>query len=112
MTPSSRPANRRGTSNGNSSGSNRDRARRRAWLVDTYGWRLPDGSGIVLCWKCHVTLLQDDDPEAPGQSVTVDRIVPGCRGGRYVHGNIRPACSPCNTSDGGRLGAQQKASRQ
>lgn len=98
----------RGTSNGNASGSSYDRARRRAWLVDVFGWRLPDGTGVVCCYRCEVPLLEHDDPEAPGQSLTVDRIVPGALGGRYVQGNIRPACAPCNTETGGRLGAEQR----
>jgi len=105
MSQASRPSSRRSTSNGNASGSSYARAARRRWLVDTFGWRLPDGTGLVLCWSCGVPLLEHHDPEAPGQHVTVDRIVPGCEGGRYVRGNIRPACWICNTSDGGRLGA-------
>lgn len=88
----------RGTSNSHSRGSSEDRRRRRAWLVLTFGWPL---LGIVLCYRCHVPLLQDEDPAAPGQAVTVDRIVPGCRGGRYVRGNIRPACGACNSETGG-----------
>lgn len=93
----------RGTSNGNSRGSCEDRRRRRAYLVDTFGWRLPDGSGLVCCYRCHVPLLEHEDPEAPGQSVTVDRIVPGVQGGRYVRGNVRPACWLCNSETGGAL---------
>lgn len=108
MTAATRPSSRRSTSNGNSTGSSYARAARRAWLVAEFGW---PAAGIVLCWACGVPLLQDEDPEAPGQSVTVDRIVPGCEGGRYVRGNIRPACGPCNMSHGGRLGAARRPSR-
>ncbi len=93
----------RGTSNANLRGSAAARAARRAFLVDTFGWRLPDGTGIVLCYRCAVPLLQDEDPEAPGQSLTVDRILPGCQGGRYTRDNIRPACRTCNESTGGML---------
>ncbi len=93
----------RGTTNANSRGSAANRARRRQWLVDVFGWRLPDGTGIVLCYRCSVPLLQDEDPDAPGQSLTVDRIIPGCEGGRYVQGNIRPACRLGNESTGGQL---------
>lgn len=107
-----RPASRRGTSNGNATGSSEDRRRRRAYLVDTFGWRLPDGTGLVCCYLCEVVLLEHEDPDAPGQAVTVDRIVPGCQGGRYVRGNIRPACGPCNTSTGGRLGVQIREERR
>lgn len=91
----------RGTTNGNSRGSAEDRRRRRAYLVARYGW--PD-LGIVLCWRCQVPLLQDEDPDAPGQAVTVDRIVLGADGGRYTRDNIRPACGPCNSETGGRAG--------
>lgn len=90
----------RGTTNGHVRGSAGDRRRRRAWLVQVFGW--PEVR-VVLCYRCGVPLLQDEDPEAPGQAVTVDRIVPGVLGGRYVRGNIRPACAPCNSETGGSL---------
>jgi hypothetical protein len=93
----------RGTTNRNARGSAADRRARRIWLVDTFGWRLADGTGLVCCYRCHVVLLEHDDPEAPGQSVTADRILPGCRGGRYVRGNLRPACGGCNSETGGAL---------
>lgn len=102
----------RGTTNGNARGSNAQRRARRRYLVDRYGWRLADGTGLVCCYRCGVPLLQDEDPEAPGQSVTVDRIVPGCQGGTYSLDNIRPCCGPCNESTGGQLGVQQKRGRQ
>lgn len=95
----------RSTTNKYVSGNSRDRRARRAWLVAVFGWPT---LGIVLCWRCGVPLLQDEDPDAPGQAVTVDRIVPGCRGGRYTRDNIRPACAPCNTSTGGALGAGRR----
>jgi len=94
---------RRGTSNGNACGNAEDRRRRRAWLVDTFGWRLADGTGLVCCYRCAVVLLEHDDPAAPGQSVTADRIVPGVLGGRYVRANLRPACGPCNSETGAEL---------
>jgi len=97
----------RGTSNGNSRGSAEDRRARRAWLVLTYGW--PE-VGLVLCYLCGVPLLQDEDPDAPGQSVTVDRIVPGCLGGRYVRGNIRPSCIRCASETGGEIAAERRRS--
>lgn len=99
----------RGTSNGCARGNNEDRRRRRVWLVEMFGWRLPDGTGVVLCYRCSVPLLEHDDPTAPGQAVTVDRIVPGCRGGRYVRGNIRPACGGCNSETGAVLATRAAA---
>lgn len=80
----------RGTSNSNARGNTRDRARRRAWLVKTYASDVP---GFCRCYRCGALLSQN--------TVTVDRIVPGCEGGRYVRNNIRPACLTCNAETGG-----------
>lgn len=99
----------RGTTNGNARGSVTDRKRRRAWLVETYRAnldvlvvRLGNGQEIHLdtirgrgepacrCYRCGRLLTV--------QTVTVDRIVPGCRGGTYRRSNIRPACGPCNSA--------------
>lgn len=102
---------RRGTTNGNARGGADDRARRRAWLVATYRAnldvlvvRLGNGQEIHLdtvlgrgepacrCYRCGRLLTVN--------TVTVDRIVPGCQGGTYRRDNIRPACGPCNSSTG------------
>ena len=83
---------RRGTSNANARGSSRDRARRRAYLLEVYA---ADVAGRCRCYRCGQLLDET--------TVTVDRIRPGCRGGRYVRANIRPACAPCNSSTGGAL---------
>lgn len=45
------------------------------------------------CYRCGCLLTVD--------TVTVDRIKPGCRGGTYRRDNIRPACGPCNSETGG-----------
>lgn len=115
---------RRGTSNGNDRGSNRDRAARRAWLLATfaadrslYRWTAGDSSWIseglpevaaeygpdwsaepvptCRCYRCG-KLLWDG-------SLTVDRIIPGVKGGTYRRNNIRPACGKCNSETGGAL---------
>lgn len=80
----------RGTSNTNDRGSASDRRARKQWLLDVFG----DGhhAACRYCWR---TLAFE--------TITVDRIVPGCKGGRYVHGNIQPACGPCNSKHGGGL---------
>lgn len=109
---------RRGTTNGNARGSVADRARRREWLVATYradrdvldlgtiatGPYPADavfrtiavavglGEPACRCYRCGVLLTVE--------TVTVDRIVPGCQGGTYRRTNIRPACSTCNSSTG------------
>jgi hypothetical protein len=80
----------RGTSNTNTRGSAEQRRARRAWLVAEFGT-----CGIVVCHRCDVPLLAQG-PDA----FEVDRIVPGCRGGTYARGNIRPVCPPCNIETG------------
>lgn len=115
----------RGTSNGNRRGSSEDRRRRREWLVKTYradidiltpelrhphggtagpGWfhRGPLGTGLMACrcYRCGDLLTTE--------TVTVDRIVPGCMGGTYRRNNIRPACGGCNSETGGALAALKK----
>lgn len=102
----------RGTSNSNERGNVEDRRRRREWLVATYradvdmitfGVEGEAGSYFGLgrwlrdapacrCYRCGELLTVD--------TVTVDRIVPGCRGGTYRRTNIRPACSRCNSETG------------
>ena len=88
----------RGTSNGNAAGSAEDRRRRRQWLLDTWG----DGVTAV----CEL-----GETECIGVvdivTLTVDRIVPGCKGGTYRRSNIRPACGPCNSRHGGALRRDQ-----
>jgi hypothetical protein len=45
------------------------------------------------CYRCGALLTVE--------TVTVDRIKPGCQGGTYRRDNIRPACGPCNSETGG-----------
>lgn len=52
------------------------------------------------CYRCGVLLTVD--------TVTVDRIVPGCKGGTYRRNNIRPACGGCNSETGGALASRSK----
>ena len=113
---------RRGTSNTNDRGSAETRRRRKAWLIETFRadadlssfeisvhpWRppvrvqVPFGSGepACRCYRCG-TLLSVE-------TVTVDRIVPGCEGGTYKRNNIRPACGTCNSSTGGKLATRTR----
>lgn len=100
---------RRGTTNRNVRGNTRDRLARRRWLVRTFRANvdvMPIGKyarrikanavGAVpacRCYRCGRLLTED--------VVTVDRIVPGCRGGTYRRNNIRPACASCNSETGG-----------
>lgn len=82
---------RRGTTNRNARGNSTDRARRRLYLLQAF--ESNQGPGTCRCYRCGRVL---DDA-----TVTVDRITPGCRGGRYVRSNIRPACERCNSETGG-----------
>lgn len=83
----------RGTSNrlDPTRGNSQDRRDRKLWLLSEFG------NGIQApCSFCGEILSFDD--------VTVDRWpVPGCEGGTYEEGNIRPACGPCNSKHGGAL---------
>lgn len=111
---------RRGTSNTNARGSSEQRRRRREWLVETYRadvdviriywpstntwtetqWStnlagLADAYERVRacrCYRCGLLLTVE--------SVTVDRIIPGIKGGTYRRDNIRPACDRCNNETG------------
>lgn len=83
---------RRGTSNSNVRGNSRDRAARKRYLLREYE---SDVRGRCRCYRCGRLLTL--------RTVTVGRIVPGCKGGRYVRSNIRPACAKCNSETGGKV---------
>lgn len=99
----------RGTSNGNDRGSVANRRARRAWMMETYA---SDVEGLVRCYRCGTCLFNPDDkPEAfhPfALPLTIDRIIPGTKGGTYRRTNIRPACGSCNSSTGGKLARRGK----
>ena len=67
------------------------------WLLGTFG------DGITApCAFCGRRLFFSE--------ITRDRYPkPGRKGGRYVQGNIRPACMSCNASDGARQAALERA---
>ena len=97
---------RRGTSHANVRGSAAQRRALRTWMIETFGV-----DGILACALCNVPLLADGAPDDPERFV-VGRIIPGCRGGRYVRGNVRPECVSCSSSEGGRTrsgGRESKA---
>ena len=82
---------RRGTTNSNARGNTRGRAARKLYLLKAYASDLP----LPRCrrYRCGEPLALDE--------ITVDRIKPGAKGGRYVRSNIRPACARCNSETGG-----------
>jgi len=96
----------RGTTNGNARGSSYARRRRREWLIANYradvdvatlcGVTAATAGGgfpACRCYRCGTLLTVE--------TVTVDRIIPGCQGGTYRRNNIRPACARCNSETGG-----------
>lgn len=117
----------RGTSNSYDRGNTATRRARRAWMVETFA---SDQPGFCRCYRCGTLLYNTDAPPptlagtpdpstgevivallptrampyfTPGwaRPLTIDRVIPGCQGGRYVRNNIRPACGPCNSETGG-----------
>lgn len=89
------PAYPRGTTNTNTRGSAEDRRRRRAWLLRTFDLDL--GPEVA---RCALAIHPDCHGTVTDATMQVDRIVSGLHGGRYVRGNIRPACPPCNHQRG------------
>jgi hypothetical protein len=74
-------------------GNSKDRKRRKEWLLETFG----DGT-MAPC------SFEDCDTMLTFETVTADRFpLSGKEGGRYIRGNIRPACGHCNSSDGQRV---------
>lgn len=93
----------RGTTNRNDRGSAVARRALKTWMLGEFG----DGL-VAPCAFCGRRLLYSQ--------ITKDRFpIPGRRGGRYVKGNVRPACLSCNASEGARQAAiertEQKARR-
>lgn len=82
----------RGTSNSNVRGSSTDRKARKRFLLKVYAANVPNR---CRCFRCG--LLLDES------TLTIDRIIPGAHGGKYVRNNIRPACLACNSSLGSQI---------
>lgn len=90
-----RRANRGGNKNAVPSASQRRALN--VWMLGTLG----DGISAP-CAFCGRALLCSE--------ITRDRYPrPGRKGGRYVKGNIRPACMGCNAADGARQAAVERA---
>lgn len=81
----------RGSSNKNETGSAANRRARKQWLLKEFG----DGETCLCSFGCGTVLTF--------ATLTVDRFpIRKIDGGTYRHGNIRPACGPCNSADGSR----------
>ena len=87
----------RGSTNRNERGGSKDRRSLKTWMLGFFG------DGITApCAFCGRRLLYSQ--------ITKDRFpVPGRKGGRYVKGNVRPACMSCNASEGARQAAIERA---
>jgi 5-methylcytosine-specific restriction endonuclease McrA len=116
----------RGTTNGCERGSAEDRRRRKNWLLETYAadvqlikaeytWGAEVDHYLLTVEKLleyEVVLSAEYVPTCRCyrcgkllwfETLTVDRIIPGCMGGTYRRNNIRPACAKCNSKTGGPL---------
>lgn len=97
----------RGTTNTNDRGNAASRRARKLWLLAKYGT-----GEYALCAIGFNDICQG---VVDYETVTVNRVVPGVLGGRYVRDNIEPACAPCNIYDGNylreRLRLERKCSR-
>jgi hypothetical protein len=64
-----------------------------------------DEVDAVRCYRCGCLLVAIMRPDGqPGSgSMTIDRIIPGCKGGTYRRSNIRPACGRHNSETGGAM---------
>lgn len=78
-------------------GSTADRARRRAWLLETFDPDLGPGRA-----RCALKLSRSCVVEVDEATLSVDRKEPG---GSYRRDNIQPACKPCQDRQGYDLGA-------
>jgi hypothetical protein len=91
---------RRGCTNGNQRGNSADRRRRRQWLLDIYG----DGT-TAPCWLAVPGICAGP---VTAETISVERVQPGHAGGTYRRDNIRPACAPCQSHQGGAIIAAKK----
>lgn len=88
----------RGTSNTNARGSAANRRNLTAWMLNTFG----DGTTCLCAFGCGTVL--------DATTLTKDRYpIPGRKGGRYVRGNVRPACGHCNSVHGSQEAARERA---
>lgn len=69
----------------------------KVWMLAEFG----DGITAPCSFGCGKTLFYSE--------VTKDRYpIPGRKGGKYVKGNIRPACMSCNAREGAREAALER----
>lgn len=90
----------RGTTNRNERGNAKFRRELKTWMLGVFG----DGLTAPCCF-CGKALFYSQ--------ITKDRFpIPGRRGGKYVKGNVRPACLSCNASEGARQAAIERTEKK
>lgn len=96
LAPSPTRTTHRGTTNRNERGSAAKRRELKTWMLAEFG----DGISATCCFCGRVLLFS---------TMTKDRFpLPGRKGGKYVKGNVRPACLSCNASEGARQAAIER----
>lgn len=89
------------TGNGNDRGSAYKRRELKTWMLAEFG----DGITVECAFGCGKRLFYSE--------MTKDRYpIPGWRGGKYIKGNVRPACARCNAKDGALQLAARKTKEQ
>lgn len=73
---------------GEARGNSTDRMRRKVRLLCAFG------NGITC--PCLLRIHPCCEKSLSYATISVDRLIPGSAGGRYVWGNVLPACNPCN----------------
>jgi hypothetical protein len=80
-------------------GNTTDRLRRRLWIIEVLAAQLgllSKSGKTIRCFHCP-RRMRVQTPKHPYGTFEVDRFpLCGHAGGRYVRGNIVPACKPCN----------------
>lgn len=73
----------------------------KAWMLAEFG----DGITVPCQGTCGRRLFWSE--------ITRDLFpIPACRGGRYRRGNIRPMCVSCNSAEGARQAALERAEEE
>lgn len=92
----------RTSSNSNERGNSKQRKARKLWLLKEFG----DGEKAPCSFEGCETVLTIE-------TITVDRFpILGADNGTYRHGNIRPACGPCNLAHGITVAHQRRAEKR
>lgn len=74
--------------NGGDRGSAEERRYRKSWLLRRFG------NGIEA--PCLLRISPMCERKVSWATMNIDRLICGIAGGTYAHGNIIPACWPCN----------------